>query len=123
MQTIVIEQDEAYLARSRASVWHIANDNTAEDPGARTADYRAAMAEWHARQARAKEASARYYAGGAKVSIDGTPCRVAFQPSKHMLAMMRIQGASHNWGMPTKAFREMAETRYPQTTYTTAGEA
>lgn len=96
--------------------WHVANDNSADDAHddatVRRAAYEAAMVEWHAAQDRAAKAGAAYYTGGHKVSIGGVPVRLSVKPCRHMLAVLRMDVHGK-----CKVLRDMAATRYPQTTY------
>lgn len=75
-------------------------------------EFIAAMKEWHAKQARIARVRKAYYKGGHKTTFDGVPCRLAMEPTKHMLALMRWDDYR-----VCKALRDMAGTRYPQTHY------
>lgn len=51
-----------------------------------------------------------YYSGGFRVMIDGIPCRITIEPTKHMLECLRNQWSKTG---PT--------VRYSETTYLPAG--
>lgn len=38
-----------------------------------------------------------YYKGGYRVLLGGVPCRVSFEPSRHALALLRLDSHPNSW--------------------------